>query len=78
MAISGLPPSPPAANEDAYHATLRMTSVSTPGRAEDVVAFFNDALPFLCPSVPSPGDDTFATPRPGAWCCWSRKGRPPP
>ena len=36
--MSSLPPSTPAADEDAYRAALHTTGASTPGRVEDVIA----------------------------------------
>ena len=38
---------------------------------------FNNAPLLLRPSVPSSRNHTGATLWPGAWCCWSRTGRPP-
>jgi hypothetical protein len=47
--MSSLPPSSPAADEDAYRAALRTTGVFTPGCAEDVIASLTfDGTTSLC------------------------------
>ena len=59
-------------------ATLILLLPPTRTLTKDVVASFSNAPPFSRPFVPLSCNDTGATPRPRAWCCWSRMGRPPP